>query len=83
MFNIRYSSSARKFLGNAEKIVAKRILNKIEKIQQIPIVHDSKRLKDKNLFRVRVGKFRILYEVDYKNNILGIVRIDKRPRVYQ
>ena len=83
MFDIRYSNNAKKFLKKAEKIVAKRILNKIERIQEIPVIHDSKRLEDKNLFRVRVGKFRILYEIDYKNNILGIVKIDKRPRVYQ
>ncbi len=83
MFDVRYSSGAKKFLKKAEKIVAKRILNKIERIQEIPVIHDSKSLEDKNLFRVRVGKFRILYEVDYKNKILGIVKIDKRPRVYQ
>ncbi len=83
MFDIRYSNNAKKFLKKAEKIVAKRILNKIERIQEIPVIHDSKRLEDKNLFRVRVGKFRILYEIDYKNNILGIVKIDKRPWVYQ
>ena len=83
MFDIKYSKGAKKFLKNADKIIAKRILNKIEMIQEIPVVHDSKKLKDKNFFRVRAGKFRILYEVDYKNNILGIVKIDKRARVYQ
>ncbi len=34
------------------------------------------------LFRVRVGDYRILYEVDYKSNIIGVVLIDKRSRVY-
>ncbi|MCK4997480.1 type II toxin-antitoxin system RelE/ParE family toxin [Candidatus Pacearchaeota archaeon] len=82
MFDIMYSSSARKFLKNSEKIIVRRIFIKIKELAKIPIIHDSKRLKNENLFRVRVGKFRILYEVDYKNNILGIVRIDKRGRVY-
>lgn len=82
MFDIRYSNGAKKFLKNAEKIVAKRILSKIERIQETPVIHDSKRLKGQNFFRVRVGQFRILYEIDYKNNILGIIKIDKRPRVY-
>ena len=36
----------------------------------------------KSLFRIRVGDYRILYEVDYRNNLIGIVKIDKRPRVY-
>ena len=36
----------------------------------------------KSLFRIRVGDYRILYEVDYSNNLIGIVKIDKRLRVY-
>ncbi len=34
------------------------------------------------IFRVRVGDYRILYEVDYSKNFIGIVRIDHRGRVY-
>ena len=34
------------------------------------------------LFRVRVGDYRILYEVDHKNNLIGIVKIEKRERAY-
>jgi mRNA-degrading endonuclease RelE of RelBE toxin-antitoxin system len=34
------------------------------------------------LFRVRVGEHRILYEVDNDNKAIGIVKIDKRERVY-
>jgi mRNA-degrading endonuclease RelE of RelBE toxin-antitoxin system len=30
-------------------------------------------------FRVRVGDVRILYEVDHKNTLLGVVKIGKRP----
>jgi len=82
MFNVMYSSQAKKFLKSSEKIVVIRILKKIERIQEEPIIHDSKRIQKKNLFRIRVGKFRILYEIDYTNNLIGIVKIDKRPRVY-
>ncbi len=37
---------------------------------------------NEKLFRVRVGDYRILYEVDYKNDQLGIVKLDKRSKVY-
>ncbi|MCD4843097.1 MAG: type II toxin-antitoxin system RelE/ParE family toxin [Methanosarcinales archaeon] len=49
-----------------------------------PIQHDSKRVErySEKLFRVRVGKYRILYEVDFKDNLIGIVKIDRRARVY-
>ena len=36
----------------------------------------------KGLFRIRVGDYRTLYKGDYRNNLIGIVKIDKKPRVY-
>ena len=41
--------------------------------------HDSRieGYKEK-LFRIRVGDYRILYEVNHKGNLIGIVKIDKR-----
>ncbi|MCK4476873.1 MAG: type II toxin-antitoxin system RelE/ParE family toxin [Methanophagales archaeon] len=55
----------------------------MEKLRENPIIHDTKTVEgSKGLFRVRVGDYRILYEVDYRNNLIGIIKIDKRPRVY-
>jgi mRNA interferase RelE/StbE len=55
----------------------------MEKLRENPIIHDTKAVEgSKGLFRVRVGDYRILYEVDYRNNLIGIIKIDKRPRVY-
>ena len=58
--------------------------NKIEKLKIKPIIHNTKTIEgyEERLFRVRVGDYRILYEVEYPNNKLGIIKIDKRPRVY-
>ena len=82
-FDLSYSNQARKFLKKADKILIKRLLDKMEKLRAKPILHDSKTVEGaKNLFRVRVGPYRVLYEADYKNNTIGIIRIDKRPRVY-
>jgi mRNA interferase RelE/StbE len=79
MLNISYSNRPKKFLKKADKILVKRLIEKIEN----PITHDTKTVEgSKGLFRVRVGDYRILYEVDYRNNLIGIIKIDKRPRVY-
>jgi mRNA-degrading endonuclease RelE of RelBE toxin-antitoxin system len=69
-------------LKSIEKQVVRRILDKILVLRNSPVIHDSKKIKNSNFFRVRVGKYRILYEVDYSFNLLGIVKIDKRSRVY-
>jgi mRNA interferase RelE/StbE len=48
------------------------------------VIHDSKTIESskEKLFRVRVGDYRILYEVDYNGKIIGIVKIDKRENAY-
>jgi len=82
-FTIYYSRRSTTFLKKADKVLVKRLIEKIEKLRKDPIIHDTKTVEgSKGVFRVRVGDYRILYEVDYKNNLIGIVKIDKRPKVY-
>ncbi len=84
MFDIQYSRQVVKFLKSLDKTFVSRILTKIEKLKHNPISHDSKIVEgySEKLFWVRVGDYRILYEVDYNGNLIGIVKIDKRSRVY-
>ena len=82
MLTIKYSNQAVKFLKRCDHIIAKRILDKIELLSINPFPQDIKVTQGDKFFRVRVGKTRILYEVDHENNLLGIVKVDKRPRVY-
>lgn len=84
MFSVSYSKQADKFLERAEKIVAKRILDKIEELMNEPALRGSKPVHGyrEKLYRVRVGGYRILYEVDYENRKIGIVEIDDRGRIY-
>jgi mRNA interferase RelE/StbE len=84
MFDVKYSRQALKFLKLLDQKLVIRILTKIEGLKEDPIQHDSKRIEgySEKLFRVRVGDYRILYEVDYKGNLIGIVKIDKRSKIY-
>ena len=83
MFDVSYSNRSKKFLKKADKVIVKRVIEKIEKLRKAPIIHDTKTVEgSKGLFRVRVGDYRILYEVDYRDNLIGIIKIDKKPRDY-
>ncbi len=84
MFDVDYSNQANKFLKKADKVLAGRILEKIESLKGQPFTHDTKRVEGyaEKLFRVRVGDYRILYEVNYNTKKIGIVEIDKRGRAY-
>ena len=84
MFDIGYSKQAIKFLKSADKNLSTRILNKIEQLKDNPVQHDSKIVEGyaESIYRVRVGDYRILYEVDYKGKLIGIVKIEKRSKIY-
>ena len=84
MFNITFSSQAKKFLKKAEKELSKRLINKIEKLGIEPFPTDVKRVvnQKEKTFRVRLGDYRIEYLVIYDQNLIFITDIDKRPRVY-
>lgn len=85
MFRILYASQASNFLKKADKSLAERIIKKLEALATAPINHDTKALEGytEKLFRVRVGDYRIIYEVDYTSNSIGIIKIDKRSRIYK
>ena len=84
MFDIKYSNQSVKFLKNTDKTTFKRISQKIESLQEKPFMHDTKIIQGyhEKIYRIRVGDYRILYEVDYESNILGIIKIDKRSKAY-
>ena len=84
MLTVKYSKQAIKFLKKGDQKTAKRILRKIEGLQEDPFPKDTKRVEGykEKTFRVRVGHLRILSELDQQNNLLGIIKIDKRPNVY-
>lgn len=84
MYKISYSNQASKFLSNTDKFITKRITAKIESLRIKPIIPDTKTIQgyQEKIFRIRVGDYRILYEIDYEINQIGIIKIDKRSRVY-
>jgi len=53
-------------------------------LKEDPIPHGSVRIKGtkEEIFRIRVGEYRILYEVDQGVKIIGIIKIGKRSNVY-
>ncbi len=84
MFSIEFSSYAEKFLKKIEKVIAKRIIEKIEKLGKDPSPKEVKRIvnQEEKIFRVRVGEYRIQYLVLYTENKVLITDMDKRARAY-
>ena len=66
MFEEVYSNQAIKFLKNCDKSISQRILEKIERLRENPIIPETIKVKGEDTLRVRVGKIRILYIIKRK-----------------
>ena len=85
MFKIYLDIPTQKSLKKLDNSVSQRIIESIGRLAEDPIPHDSKRIigiKEK-VFRIRVGKFRVLYRVNYKNFCVVVIDINTRERVYK
>lgn len=83
-FEIFYDNQPEKFLEKLDKHIAKRIKNKIEVVLATnPVPHNAITIEGKHkIFRIRIGDYRSLYRINYQNNRIIIIKIDKRSRVY-
>ena len=78
MFKISYSKKALKFLKKQDKPTQGRIVDAISKL---PLSGDIKKLKGTNGYRLRVGDYRILFDVN--GIIIDIIDIGNRGQVYK
>ncbi len=63
-FRIQFKQSAQKDMKKLEIILIQRILNSIELLSDDPTPRNSKKLKGvENIYRIRVGKYRIVYHI--------------------
>ncbi|MCL1935286.1 MAG: type II toxin-antitoxin system RelE/ParE family toxin [Defluviitaleaceae bacterium] len=83
---IRYSKQATKILNSCGRNIKQNILNKILGLTENPPKGDIKPLKgSKTENRLRVGKYRVVYEYlsEYEIKILMINKIDSRGDIYK
>ena len=84
MFEVKFDKKAENFLSKCESELFDRIIKKLEILKQNPVPYDSKRVLGYELptFRIRIGKYRVLYRVNYETKLAIVINIDKRERVY-
>ncbi len=83
MYRVVLNKKSENFLDRIKnENVLKHLLRSLKNLGDNP--HTGKKLKGyDSLYRMRVGKFRVVYKVDEKKKIVYIVLIDKRSRVYK
>ena len=86
MYNISLHKRASKKIKTIQQKTAKQIILAIDALQQNPFNNnlDIKKLSDSlDIFRCRVGKYRIIYIINSKNKTILITRIEHRQWDYK
>jgi len=83
-YKIEIAKKAIKQINSLPYFIIKNVSKRIDKLAENPFPYDSKKLKaNENAYRIRVGNYRILYEVFKQNLIIKIVRVAHRKDAYK
>jgi mRNA interferase RelE/StbE len=83
-WTVRATSSVERFMAKLDFGIAERIAAKMEMLLGGPFPMGYKKLKGgKNAYRLRVGDYRILYEVDSSAREITIYTVEHRGKVYR
>ncbi len=84
LYRIEVKPSAQKELGKLPQAVRKRIAAQIDTLAANPRPRGVKKLADQqNVYRVRVGDYRVLYTIEDDALLVLIVSIGHRREVYR
>jgi mRNA interferase RelE/StbE len=81
---ITFARSARRDLERLERTLAHRILTRIEELSAEPRPTGCRKLQGGNdLWRIRIGDYRVVYSVDDDRRLVDVVAVRHRREVYR
>ena len=81
-FRLEWKEGAIRQLEKLEPILSKRIFKKVSELKQDPFTKEIKRLKKEKAFRLRIGNYRVIFDLDVKNKVIIILRLGHRKNIY-
>ena len=82
MFQIIFDKEAITFLNRLTKKLRERIFNKILSTKKDPFTY-FKRLSGRTDYKLRIGDYRIIADINKNKKIIQILLIDHRKNVYK
>ena len=81
MFKIVWDEKAFNELNKLEVLIARRINKKVKRLSNDPYSKDVKKLKGSSDYRLRVGDYRVIFEID-KDRII-VLKVGHRKKIYK
>ena len=83
-YRIIFARSARKELEALDEVIVNRIFPKIEGLSQCPHPHNCVKLQGRgNLWRIRIGVYRVIYAIDDDKKLVDIIAVRHRRDAYR
>ena len=83
VFEILFKESVWKDLRKVTKRHLKKILSQIEKLKDNPRPIGCEKLTGQELYRVRQGKYRIIYSIQDEELTVWVIKVGHRSSVYR
>ena len=82
-YEIYFKESVWKDIRRIAKADLKRILSRIERLGVEPCPSGCEKLSDQEFYRIRQGKYRIVYSIQDKELTIWVVKVGHRKSVYR
>jgi mRNA interferase RelE/StbE len=83
-YSVTVARPARKELERLSNVLVRRLIRKIEDLSSEPRPFGCRKLAgEENLWRIRVGDYRIVYSIHDNERMVDIVRIRHRSEAYR
>jgi mRNA interferase RelE/StbE len=82
MYELIIDDKATEFLEKLEKSLAQRIFKKIQSTKENPF-HFFERLEGRTDFKLRVGDYRVIADIDTSKQRIEVTEIGHRKNIYK
>ena len=82
-YKVIFAKSVKKDFKKIHKLEVSKILSEISVLAENPRSSKSKKLKGETLYRIRVGNYRVIYDIQDEVMLVFVVKLGHRREVYR
>jgi mRNA interferase RelE/StbE len=82
-YKVIFTKSVKKDFRKIPKLEVSKILNEIAYLAKNPRSSKTKKLKGEKLYRLRVGNYRVIYDIQDNLMLIFVVKLGYRSDIYR
>jgi len=83
MWKVLLSADVQQFLNKQDEQISDKIKKRLEKLKSDNPFHFLEHFEGQEFYKCRIGTYRALVDVDFKNKILKVQILDHRKKIYK